>query len=63
MNLETIPVPFKIDKNTPEIEIKLEKNPDYNPNILQDTDLDKIENYKDNCPEIFNPMQEDSDAD
>jgi len=62
INLDTIPIWFPIDKNTPEVTIKLEKNPDYNPNIEKDTDWDWIENSKDNCMSVYNPKQLDSDA-
>jgi len=63
INLNTIPIWFSIDNNTPEVNIKLEKNPDYNPNIEKDTDWDWIDNWIDNCVDVYNPLQKDSDAD
>jgi len=63
INLHTIQVPFAIDKNTPQVNIELKENPDYNPNIEKDTDWDWIENLLDNCPKIYNPNQKDSNAD
>ncbi len=63
INLSTIPIWFAIDKNTPEVSIKLEKNSDYNPNIEKDTDWDWIDNWDDNCMNVYNPLQKDSDAD
>lgn len=63
INLNTIPIWFSINKNTPEVNIELEKNPNYNPNIEKDSDWDWIDNYIDNCIDIYNPMQKDTDAD
>ena len=63
INLSTIPVWFPIDINTSEINIKLEKNPDYNPNIEKDTDWDWVENWEDNCMWVYNPGQKDADWD
>jgi len=62
INLSTIPVWFPIDKNTPQIIIKLDKNPDYNPLIEKDSDWDLIENWEDNCIHIYNPLQKDSNG-
>lgn len=62
INLDTIPVWFSIDKNTPKIDIELDKNPDYNPNIEKDNDWDWVENSSDNCIDVFNPIQKDSNA-
>jgi len=63
VNLSTIHIPFKLNSKTPEISIKLKKNINYNPNIENDIDLDKIDDYYDNCEEVFNPLQKDSDED
>ncbi len=63
INLSTIHIPFNIDVNTPEVDIKLEKNKKYNPNFEQDTDGDHIDNEEDNCIDVYNPLQKDSNAD
>ena len=63
INLSTIPIWFPIDSNTPEVNIELKKNPDYNPNIEKDTDADWIDNWEDNCINIYNPLQKDSNGD
>jgi len=63
INLNTLHIPFGIDINTPEITVELKPSPDYNPNIEKDTDLDWIDDNEDNCEEVFNPLQKDSDAD
>ncbi len=63
INLQTITVPFAVTENTLNEEVILEKNPYYNPNIEKDSDADGIDNFSDNCPNVFNPLQKDSDDD
>ena len=54
---------FQIDKNTPIVYLKFQKNTSLNPNISKDSDGDKIPDLEDNCPTIYNPMQKDKNAD
>ena len=63
INLSTLHVPFEIDINTPTVKVELKKNPRYNPNVDTDFDADNIQDYEDNCVEVFNPLQKDSDGD
>ncbi len=63
INFQTITIPFAVSTETPIEEIILEKNPYYNPNIEKDSDADGIDNFSDNCPNVSNPRQLDSDAD
>jgi len=50
---------FNIDKYTPTLSLKLEKNNNLNPNKIEDSDNDWVANQEDNCPSIYNPMQKD----
>jgi hypothetical protein len=56
---------FGVNKNTKELNIKLDENSSYNPNSIKDDDLDNdfIPNSSDNCQNIYNPDQLDSNSD
>jgi len=54
---------FEINADTKTIEITLEKNPYYNVYTQNDTDSDGISDDEDNCINIYNPKQEDTNSD
>ncbi len=54
---------YNLNKNTKTIFLELKENPNFNPNKVEDFDLDKIPDSEDNCPKIANPKQFDKNAD
>ena len=52
-----------IDSQTATITVNLEENPKFNANLETDKDNDWIIDTEDNCPNIVNPQQKDSDWD
>ena len=54
---------FNLNKNTKKLNLKLIKNSEFNTFKKEDSDNDWISNLKDNCKNIYNPQQKDSDGD
>ncbi len=54
---------FSLDNNTSTLNIELTKNSNFNPQKEIDSDNDWIVNEKDNCVNIYNPKQKDSNSD
>jgi len=54
---------FKINKDTKTIDANLDKNPEYDTFIKRDLDNDKVLDIKDNCVNIYNPLQQDTNWD
>lgn len=51
---------FPINANTQFIDISLEENTNFSPNLQKDIDTDWVINSLDNCKNIYNPMQQDT---
>lgn len=57
------PYNFEINSDTKTLEIILEKNPIYNVYAKKDSDSDLVFDDEDNCVNVHNPKQEDSNSD
>ena len=62
-NLENNSNSFFLNKNTKTIKLNLEKNPQFNVYKKDDLDKDWVNNSQDNCINIHNPYQKDSNWD
>ena len=60
INLSNNSWKYNLDNNTKSLNLKLEKNNVLNPNLKEDRDKDKITDSEDNCPNVYNPKQVDT---
>ncbi len=60
-NLSNNNFDFNINKSTQTFNLDLKDNTTFNPNKIEDSDNDWIENSYDNCKNIYNPKQKDKD--